>query len=53
MFPALLVCSLNSVLYFLALRSVQHRGIIHIKASIFVFSALKYTDRVTAYAGGQ
>lgn len=53
MFPALLVCSLNSVLYFLAVRPAQRRGIVHIEAPIFVFSALQDADRIAARIGGQ
>lgn len=53
MLPALLVCSLNSVLYFLALRSAQHRGIVDIEGPIFVFSALQNADRIAARVGGQ
>lgn len=53
MFPALPVCSLNSVLYLLALRSAQHRGIVHIEAPKFVLSALQNADGIAAGVGGQ
>lgn len=53
MFPALLVCSLHSVLYFLALRPAQHGGIVHIEAPVFVLSALQNADRIAAGIGGQ
>lgn len=53
MFPALPVCGLNSVLYFLALGSAQHRGIVHIESPKFVLSALQNADRIAAGVGGQ
>lgn len=52
-FPALLVSSLHSVLYFLALRSAQHRGIVHIEGPKFVLLALQNVDRIAARVGGQ
>lgn len=52
-FPALLVRSLHSVLYFLALRSAQHRGIVHIEGPKFVLWALQNVDKLAARVGGK